>query len=112
MVSNLQSDGVDVFISIGGGAGSTLDCDTDNNPTFLTNFIDGILNITTTYGFDGVDFDIEHRSGDYVQCANIIATVMNTLYANKLQITIAPQVLYLFYFYIFGRYSSIYSILR
>ena len=96
MVSALQSKGVDVFISIGGGAGSTLECSTNNNPTFINNFIDGILNITAEYGFDGVDFDIEHRSGDYVVCAQIISQVMNKLNANKLQVTIAPQVCVLF----------------
>merc|ERR1719273_445581 len=59
MVSNLQSKGVLVFISIGGGAGSTLQCEENNNAEFINNFIDGLLEMTKTYGFDGVDFDIE-----------------------------------------------------
>eukprot|EP00486_Rosalina_sp_Unknown_P013547 CAMPEP_0201580462 /NCGR_PEP_ID=MMETSP0190_2-20130828/46535_1 /ASSEMBLY_ACC=CAM_ASM_000263 /TAXON_ID=37353 /ORGANISM="Rosalina sp." /LENGTH=307 /DNA_ID=CAMNT_0048016545 /DNA_START=30 /DNA_END=953 /DNA_ORIENTATION=+ len=91
MVSALQSKGVDVFISIGGGAGGTLACSDSSNTAFIKNYVDGIMNITTEYGFDGVDFDIEHRSGDFVQCADLIATVMNTLNQNKLQVTIAPQ---------------------
>ena len=91
MISNLQSKGVQVLISIGGGAGPILNCDTDNNPTFVNNLVNGILNITTTYGFDGVDFDIENRKGNYLTCDDMVAGIMNTLYANKLVVTIAPQ---------------------
>merc|ERR1712039_830977 len=47
--------------------------------------------MTKTYGFDGVDFDIEHRTGDYVQCAQLIATVMDALHANGLKVSMAPQ---------------------
>eukprot|EP01084_Bolivina_argentea_P010686 19928_1 len=91
MVSNLQSRGVLVFISIGGGAGATLQCSKNGDNSFMNNYINGILNIVSKYGFDGVDFDIEHRTGDFVQCAQLISTVMNTLYAKKLKVSIAPQ---------------------
>eukprot|EP00486_Rosalina_sp_Unknown_P014512 CAMPEP_0201579348 /NCGR_PEP_ID=MMETSP0190_2-20130828/26867_1 /ASSEMBLY_ACC=CAM_ASM_000263 /TAXON_ID=37353 /ORGANISM="Rosalina sp." /LENGTH=230 /DNA_ID=CAMNT_0048013683 /DNA_START=269 /DNA_END=961 /DNA_ORIENTATION=+ len=91
MISDLKSSGFEVFISIGGGAGPVLDCDTDNNSQFIDNFLNGILNITATYGFDGVDFDIEHRSGDMIKCAELVSTVMDELYANELKVSIAPQ---------------------
>ena len=31
------------------------------------------------YGFDGVDWDIEHRTGDMEQCGAIINSVIRTL---------------------------------
>ena len=85
---------VSVFISIGGGDGSALQCDQNSNNDFIDNFVNGVLNITNTLGFDGVDFDIEHRSGDYVLCAELIAKIMDRLYANNLMISMAPQVLH------------------
>merc|ERR1719206_630877 len=91
MVAGLQAKGVVVFITIGGGAGSTLQCEMNSNAAFIDNLAEGIMNITDEYGFDGVDFDIEHRSGDYVLCAELIATVMNTLHAHKLKVSMAPQ---------------------
>ena len=50
------------------------------------------------YGFDGVDFDMEHRMGDYIACAQVIAKVIKGLRGHavnaqkKLMITMAPQV--------------------
>ena len=92
MVEGLQSKGVTVLISIGGGAGSTLECSKNSDSAFMDNMAKGIMDITDEYGFDGVDFDIEHRSGDYVLCAELIATVMNRLHAHKLKVSMAPQV--------------------
>ena len=91
MISDLQSQGRDVFVSIGGGAGPTLDCSNNANSDWINTFTQGILNVTSTYGFNGVDFDIEHRTGDYVQCAYLVQKVMNVLSSKGLKLSIAPQ---------------------
>jgi len=91
MVSSLQSSGKKVFISLGGGDGGVI---MDNAPPqFSTNMANGILKFVNTYGFNGVDFDIEHRSGDMVKCGAIISSVIQQLKSAKpgLLISNAPQ---------------------
>ena len=103
MVENLQSNGKQVLISLGGGAANLLNCASYNNKKFIDNFITGIVNYTTLFGFDGVDFDIEHRTGDYVQCAQLIAQVMTTLKRKfRLIVTMAPRMYTFVSFFLFS----------
>jgi len=55
-IQSLQSQGKKVLISIG-GATSTIDLSTTTNKN---NFITSMTNIINTYGFDGLDLDIEN----------------------------------------------------
>jgi len=91
MVATLQGKGKKVFVSLGGGAGGVI---MDNAPPqFSTNMANGILQFVSKYGFDGVDFDIEHRSGDMVKCGDIINTVIQNLKIAhpQLLLSVAPQ---------------------
>jgi chitinase len=92
----LQAEGRSVLISIGGGAAPALQCSADS--LFVSTLSAGIISVVDKYGFDGVDFDIEHRSGSYVGCAQIISTVISNLKANNpsMQISMAPQMPNLF----------------
>lgn len=81
-----------VFISVGGDTADPLQCDESSNTKFIDNFVNGVLDVTNKLGFDGVDFDIEHRSGDFVECAELVAKIIDRLYANNLMISMAPQV--------------------
>jgi len=90
MVKSMQNKGIKVYISVGGGAGATMNCDSLSTQ-FEVNFINGVLNYTNALGFDGVDFDIEHRNGDYVVCDQFVANVMGAFYRQGLGISMAPQ---------------------
>ena len=78
-----------VMVSIGGGLSGLLNCGAP--ASFSTNLARGLHRIVDKYGFDGVDFDIEHRSGDYAQCASLLAPVLKSLHSSKLRVSIAPQ---------------------
>jgi hypothetical protein len=53
-----------------------------------------VLPYSTRYGFDGIDWDIEHRTGDMVACGKVINTVIADLKLRMptMQMSIAPQV--------------------
>jgi len=96
MVMNLKSEGRTVLISMGGSASPVL---TGNeSPQFVSNLVSGILKVVETYDFDGVDFDIEVRSGDAVDCAEITANIITKVKRAKssLIITLAPQMVDLY----------------
>eukprot|EP01059_Diplonema_ambulator_P030779 TRINITY_DN5402_c0_g1_i1.p1 TRINITY_DN5402_c0_g1~~TRINITY_DN5402_c0_g1_i1.p1 ORF type:complete len:323 (+),score=47.42 TRINITY_DN5402_c0_g1_i1:50-970(+) len=91
MVTALQSEGRMVLVSIGGGAGGII---TGTEPAgFAENMASGLLQYCDQYGFDGVDFDIEHRSGDLMKCADVINSVLKLLKQKKptIKISFAPQ---------------------
>lgn len=48
-----------VLLSVGGGDGAILNC--NSAPTFVTALSASLLAMVKKYGFDGIDFDIEHR---------------------------------------------------
>ena len=41
--------------------------------------VKGLQAVVKKYGFDGVDFDLEHRNGDYVLCGQLVAKVIKGL---------------------------------
>ena len=79
------------MLSVGGGDGAVLACNSDSG--FAAKLASGLVSYITKYGFDGVDFDIEHRTGDYVACARTIAAVVDALRiaVPGLAVTMAPQ---------------------
>ena len=65
-LSNLHNDiatchgqGRKVLLSIGGATSANI---TLQNSTDVTNFVNSVANLVTTYGFDGIDLDLENSS--------------------------------------------------
>lgn len=105
-IQALQNDGEKVLLSIGGATG-VINL-TDN--TQKQNFITSLNNLIATYGFDGLDIDIEH--GDCISASGTISTPTNsgslnlisaiqsimstfqTTYGHKMWLTMAPETAY------------------
>ena len=91
-VQGLQAKHKKVFVSIGGGLAGSLNC--NSGSSFANAFTKGVLDAVTKYGFDGVDFDIEHRSGsDFAKCAKLVGGIMQGLKKAKpaLLVSTVPQ---------------------
>ena len=91
-VAALQAQGRKVLISIGGGLSPIL-TGADNNAAFIDAMVAGIQGVVEAYGFDGVDFDVEHFSGDYYECGQVIVKVVSALkfWRSSLLISAAPE---------------------
>jgi len=61
--------------------------------SFVNNMVKGLLAAVDEFGFQGIDFDIEHRSGDYIACGAMMASALEQLKAERpgLMLTMAPQ---------------------
>ena len=68
-IQTLQSQGKKVLLSIG-GATSSIDLTTTANKNAFRNSITAIIN---TYGFDGIDIDIEHGNAVLISGGTIAA---------------------------------------
>lgn len=106
-IQNVQATGKKVILSVG-GATATIDLTTTvNRDAFVTS----IGTILTTYGFDGLDIDIEHGNSIYVNGGTIanpqsaaqinLIEAIRTIMANyrtannrKLILTFAPETAY------------------
>jgi chitinase len=105
-IQQLQNSGKKVLLSIGGATGVINLADN----TQKQNFITSLNNLITTYGFDGIDIDIEHgdcitASGTIVapvaagtlNLISAIQSVMTTFQQNqghKMWLTMAPETAY------------------
>jgi chitinase len=107
-IQNVQATGKKVILSVG-GATATIDLTTTvNRDAFVTS----IGTILTTYGFDGLDIDIEHGNSIYVNGGTIanpqsaaqinLIEAIRTIMANyrtannrKLILTFAPETAYI-----------------
>eukprot|EP00037_Helgoeca_nana_P011100 m.99305 g.99305 ORF g.99305 m.99305 type:complete len:392 (+) comp20615_c0_seq1:73-1248(+) len=90
-VAKLKAGNRTVLLSVGGGDGAVLSC---NAPSaFATTLAASLFNLVQRYGFDGIDWDIEHRTGDMVACGKVINTVIADLKLRMptMQMSIAPQ---------------------
>jgi chitinase len=105
-IQQLQSQGKKVLISIGGATGVINLADN----TQKQNFINSMNTMINTFGFDGIDIDIEH--GDGILAAGTIASptapgtinlilaiesIMNTYqqtHGHKMFLTMAPETAY------------------
>jgi chitinase len=84
-IATLHAAGKKVIISVGGQNGTI----TVNDATSATNFANSVYSLMTTYGFDGVDIDLENGLN-----ATYMASALRQLSAKKgssLIITLAPQ---------------------
>jgi len=91
-VQGLQNKGKKVFITVGGSTAGSLNCAPGSG--FSTKFALGVLDVVSRYGFDGVDFDVEHRSGsDFGRCATLVGGIMQQLKKAKpaLLLSVVPQ---------------------
>ena len=106
-IQTLQSQGKKVLLSIG-GATASIDLTTTANKNA---FINSITNIIDTYGFDGIDIDIEHGNSILITGGTIAApgniaqvnlidaikqimTNYRTTHSQKLLLTMAPETAY------------------
>lgn len=106
-VQTLQSQGKKVLLSIG-GATTSIDLTTTINKNAFVSSITAIIN---TYGFDGIDIDIEHGnsiliSGGTIAAPGNIAQInlidaikqimanYRTIHSRKLLLTMAPETAY------------------
>ncbi|MEI8202905.1 MAG: glycosyl hydrolase family 18 protein [Bacteroidota bacterium] len=107
-IQSLQSQSKKVLISIG-GATTSIDLTTSVNKSA---FITSMTNLINTYGFDGIDIDIENGNSIYIIGGGTIAAPANTAMINlidaikqimaayrlthtqKLILTMAPETAY------------------
>lgn len=108
-IKSLQNLGIKILVSIG-GASSSLPNTTVNfhqalmatgtKDEFTQNFVRSVESLINTYGFQGVDFDIESGltgEGDFSNPTGdiaVLAKIINILYShnNSLLITLTPQI--------------------
>jgi chitinase len=84
-VATLHSQGKKVIISVGGQNGTI----SVTNETAATNFANSVFSLMTTYGFDGVDIDLEN--GLTASAMTSALRQLSTRAGSKLIITLAPQ---------------------
>jgi hypothetical protein len=61
IVAGLQAKGVRVLMSLGGGAGNVLPAPSD--PNFADTMLAGLIQLHSTFGVDGFDWDLENFGG-------------------------------------------------
>jgi chitinase len=84
-IATLHAQGRKVILSVGGAAGSI----TIGSATSATNFATSAYGLMQSYGFDGVDIDLE--SGINVTYLTSALQQLSTLAGPNLIITLAPQ---------------------
>lgn len=84
-ISTLHAQGRKVILSVGGAAGTV----TIDNATSATNFATSAYGLMQSYGFDGVDIDLE--SGINVTYLTSALQQLSTMAGPNLIITLAPQ---------------------
>ncbi|PKP21853.1 MAG: hypothetical protein CVU04_00595 [Bacteroidetes bacterium HGW-Bacteroidetes-20] len=105
-IQQLQSQGKKVLISIGGATGVINLADN----TQQQNFINSMNTLINTFGFDGIDIDIEHGDGilaagtissptapgiiNLIQAIQSIMTTFQQTHGHKLFLTMAPETAY------------------
>lgn len=84
-IATLHARGKKVILSVGGGQG-TVDV---SDATSATNFATSVYGLMRTYGFDGVDIDMENT----IDVANMTSALqrLSTKVGSRLIITLSPQ---------------------
>lgn len=128
-IQTLQNQGKKVLLSVGGATTSI----SLNNTTNRDAFVNSMTSILNTYGFDGIDVDIEHgnsilasgtiASPTSADCINLIAAINQiktnyfTTFNTTMMLTFAPETAYVqggmsAYGGIWGGYLPIINALR
>ena len=105
-IQELQNQGKKVLLSIGGATGVINLTDNIQKQNFITS----LNNLIATYGFDGLDIDIEHGDCIYasgtintptnvgtlnlISAIQSIMTTFQTTYGYKMWLTMAPETAY------------------
>ncbi len=105
-IQTLQSQGKKVLLSIG-GANTSISL---NNSTNRDLFVNSMSSLLTTYGFDGIDIDIEHGNSilasgsianpiaadvlNLIAAINQIRTNYYTTFSSNMMLTFAPETAY------------------
>ena len=105
-IQELQNQGKKVLLSIGGATGVINLTDNIQKQNFITS----LNNLIATYGFDGLDIDIEHGDCIYasgtintptnvgtlnlISAIQSIMTTFQTTYGHKMWLTMAPETAY------------------
>jgi chitinase len=85
-IATLHARGQKVILSVGGGGDATLDVSSGTN---ATNFANSVYTLMQTYGFDGVDIDLENN----LDIASMTSALqrLSARAGSRLIITMAPQ---------------------
>ena len=105
-IQALQTQGKKVLLSIG-GANTSISL---NNTTNRDLFVNSMSSLLTTYGFDGIDIDIEHGNSilasgtianptsadviNLIAAINQIKTNYNATFSSNMMLTFAPETAY------------------
>ncbi|HLV99963.1 MAG TPA: carbohydrate binding domain-containing protein [Ktedonobacterales bacterium] len=84
-IKTLHSQGKKVIISVGGANGTI----TVNDATSATNFANSVFSLIQTYGFDGVDIDLENGLNPTFMTSAL--QQLSSKVGSSLIITLAPQ---------------------
>jgi chitinase len=84
-IRTLHSQGKKVIISVGGANGTI----SVNDATSATNFANSVFNLIQTYGFDGVDIDLENGLNPAFMTSAL--QQLSSKVGSSLIITLAPQ---------------------
>ena len=114
-IKSLKAAGLKVLLSVGGASSSIPNTTVDfmqvlklaaSQQTFQDTFIASFQNFVNVYGFDGIDFDLEHGFGNPAELINkgttfenpvgdirVVANIITKLHANNpsLLISLVPQ---------------------
>lgn len=81
-VAEAHKHNVKIYIAVGGAEDHNFDAACNN--TNRTTFINNLISIMQTYGYDGIDLDIEQDFGspdhtDYIACVSQLRAALNTI---------------------------------
>ena len=91
IVAELKKQGRDVGISMGGGAGNTIDG--TSPPSFASTLASGIVSLFKELDITLLDCDVENREGDPIAAAAVLQAVLDNAreLLPQLRVTFAPQ---------------------
>lgn len=91
LVAAAHQHSVKVYISVGGAEDNNFDAAC--NPTYRNKFVTNLVSYVTTYGFDGIDLDIEQdfNHTDYQDCVAAIRAALDQLPAPRRGLTMSAD---------------------
>lgn len=94
IINDIKKSGKKVIGSIGGGAGGIMNI-SNVSKSYINTFVSSAIRIIKEFNLDGIDFDIEHRSGsssaDYEIIGLTVREIARQINNNGYIVTAAPQ---------------------